>query len=139
MAKQDLIDQLRSLSMVNKIGFSLAAINAIGIVLVLVQLGSIAGVKSELQSTINDSTEQFTTAIDRAVGDLNANMTTLSCSGTYNGKIDIDFPSIPSTYYFSGNLRGSWITGTMEKNKWDLTFPSRIPDGESGTITLSCE
>lgn len=139
MPKQDLVDQFRSLSTVNKVGISLAAFNAIGIVLVLAQLGSIAGVKADLQSAISNSTEQFTNAIDQAVISLNANMTTLNCSGTYTGKINIDFPDIPSKYYFSGDLWGGRITGTMEKNKWDLSFPSRTPDGESGTIALSCE
>jgi hypothetical protein len=137
MANQDLVTQFKSLSMINKIGFGLAGVNAVGIVLVIAQVAGLAGIKSELQGAIYDSTDQFTTAIDIAVRDVSASLTSLECSGTYNGKLNISDSGAPTSFRFNGYMLGSSISGNMTSNSYpSLSFES---DKESGTMSLSCK
>ena len=137
MANEDLVTQFQSLSTINKIGFGLAGVNAIGIILVIAQVAGLAGIKSELQNAIYDSTDQFTNAIDIAVRDVSASLTSLDCTGTYSGKLDISDTDAPTSFRFNGYMLGSSISGNMTANSYpSLSFGS---DKESGTMSLSCK
>jgi hypothetical protein len=139
MANQDLVTQFRALSTINKIGLGLAGLNAIGIVFILAQVAGLSGMKSDLQSSINDASDKFTTAVDFAVQEMQDSVTSLSCSGTYSGKLKINFPDAPTSFNFSGRIFGSSIYGDMTSFGGGLGGGLFSSDTESGSITLSCE
>ena len=146
MANQDLVSQFRSLSTINKIGLGLAGFNAVGLILALSLLSGVAGIRSEIQGSLDDSKRQFNTtlsetearltaAVDQAVAQIGSGSTGQSCSGTYSGDLSLSIPEAPDSFSLSGSILGSSIYGNLRSTGLSSYYGSNT---ESGSISLSC-
>jgi hypothetical protein len=146
MASENLGTQFQNLSTINKIGISLAGFNAVGLILVISILSSLTGVKAELQSAIDNSTDRFnatltdaesriTSAVDQAVSEMSSSGISLTCSGTYDGSLNLSIPKAPDSFSLSGSVFGSSIYGSI-RSQSIIGFAGR--NTESGSMSLSC-
>jgi hypothetical protein len=147
MASENLGRQFQNLSTINKIGISLAGFNAVGLILAISILSSLAGVKAELQSAIDNSTERFNatlseaefrinSAVDQAVAEIGSRGTTLTCSGTYNGSLSLT--QAPDSFRLTGSIIGNSIYGNLQGQR-SILDPIGGRNTEGGSLKLSCK
>jgi hypothetical protein len=123
------------------------ALNTLLALILLAQLSGLSSLKTSLDSSISSVEQRINdalakteialqTSVSNAVAAINSSGSSLTCSGSYSGSVNIDFPNYPDYYSLSGSVTsfGS-MTGTLRS----YSLPSLTSYNDStGTISLDC-